>query len=113
MGDARQATPFVALHHKFWSTKGRLFIRATTIGELHSCGQWIIMGQKADEPKIDQPKEKFHAQDDCSDRRPDRDRMSGIARPGSSRGGSDKCAVEVQQRGPESMALAEHQLHDY
>jgi hypothetical protein len=84
-----------------------------TIGELRSCGQWIILGLKADEPKIDQPKEKFHVQDDCSDRRLDRDRVSGIVRPGSSGGCSDKCAVEVQQRGAESMALAEHQLHDY
>jgi hypothetical protein len=51
-------------------------------------------------------------QDHRSDRKPDRDLVSGIARPGSSRRSNER-AVEVQQRGPESMALAKHQLHDH
>jgi hypothetical protein len=51
---------------------------------------------KKAEPKIDQSKEKFYVQDHRRDRRPDRDLVFGIARPSSSRGWSDKRAVEVQ-----------------
>jgi hypothetical protein len=64
-------------------------------------------------PNADAPKEKFHVQDDCSDRRLGRYGVSGVTRPSSSRGRSDKRAIEVQQRGPESMALAKHQLHHH
>jgi hypothetical protein len=51
-------------------------------------------------------------QDRRSDRKLDRDLVPNIARPSSSRGSNER-AVEVQQCGPESMALAKHQLHDH
>jgi hypothetical protein len=58
------------------------------------------------------PKEKFYVQNHLSDRKLDGDLVSNIARPSSSRGSNER-AVEVQQRGPEPMALAKHQLHDH
>ena len=52
-------------------------------------------------------------QEHCCDRNPGGDLVFRIASRRSSRGRSNKRALEVQQRGPESMALAKHQLHDH